>query len=156
MTEISNLIGMKIQPVLVTQTELNEAIGRHYHFASFDGPSLNSLPADPTPPSEAGSSAPKLEGDAPALADGEADSLASERELGAIRQLAPDPETSQGISGLSPLASVTSDGEVRGTPGGLSDPMLRALAQLLVEKGVITRDELVERLKEVLKPKPGS
>jgi hypothetical protein len=32
--------------------------------------------------------------------------------------------------------------------------MLRALAQLLVEKGVITREELVERLKSVASPKP--
>ena len=51
---------------------------------------------------------------------------------------------------------MTSNGEAHGTPGGSSDPMLRALAQLLIEKGVITRNELVERLQEVLKPKPDS
>jgi hypothetical protein len=34
--------------------------------------------------------------------------------------------------------------------------MLRALTQLLVEKGIITRDELVKRLQAVMKPKSGS
>jgi hypothetical protein len=34
--------------------------------------------------------------------------------------------------------------------------MLRAIAQLLVEKGVITREELVERLKAVPNPERGA
>jgi hypothetical protein len=37
-----------------------------------------------------------------------------------------------------------------------SDAMLRAIAQLLVEKGVFTRDELVEQLQAMSKPPRGA
>jgi hypothetical protein len=45
--------------------------------------------------------------------------------------------------------------KIRGASAS-SDAMLRAIAQLLVEKGVFTRDELVKQLQAMSKPTGGA
>ena len=118
--EISARIGMKIQPVLVAPTELEDGIRRHYHGSGedegfFEVPSERSdstEPSEPTPDDDMG----PLE-----FADDSA--------------LPPEPR----VSASPPSAS--------------NDAMMRAIAQLLVEKGVFTREELVQRLKTAAIPK---
>ncbi len=59
-------------------------------------------------------------------------------------------------AGISNAPSLPPQPTIPASPSSTSDSndaMLRAIAQLLVEKGVITRDELVERLQLVADPK---
>ena len=140
--EIGNQIGMKIQPVLVTTSDLEDGIERHYHASGADGgffdqPFERSMPGepnDPVPDDDMGS----LDfADAPAFPT-EKPSAETPSAIGVFNApaLPAEPEIPAGPS--SPSAS--------------NDAMLRAIAQLLVEKGVITREELVERLKAVANP----
>jgi type IV pilus assembly protein PilB len=113
-------VGMKIRPVLVAPTELEEALHRHYHWASATG------------------DAPPLELAEAARSGDDVD------ELGSL-----DFEGQPSDAAL-PLEVESESGAGQDPSGGSSpvqaDAIVRALAQLLVEKGVITRAELVERL----------
>ena len=97
--EIRFRIGDSVKPVLVAPSELDEALHRHYHWASY-GANVEPLDDDSEPVF------PEATGATPAAS----------------------------------LAAAPSESPVE------SPAILRALAQLLVEKGVITRDELVERI----------
>jgi type IV pilus assembly protein PilB len=153
LAEIAKQVGIKIQPVLVAQTEMDEAIERHYHSGRDCGAgSMDSKRADAQTSSEPDLSNPEFVVDAVSPSGEEATSKSSEPSLADLRQLDPKLAQSQDFAGPSPLASSGGSDKARGP----SDPMLRALTQLLVEKGLITRDELVERLRTVLKPKPDS
>jgi type IV pilus assembly protein PilB len=118
--EISFRIGEKVRPVLVMPTELDEALKRHYHWAS-----------------DAGREAASRDG--------------SEAE----------PEVVEVSSGVEPEASpVQADSEPAEDRQAKQaavqpDAILRALTQLLVEKGVITRDELVARVRAVVRENDG-
>ena len=184
--ELGFRIGFRIRPVLVAPTELEDALQRHYHWASLVGqPSdtssaLAPLPAPASAPAEAlaprapevhepartlepsGLSEPGDEpyedtepelrspgiaaaaADAGSPGDTQPDPPDIERaaaELGAFgepeptRAPAPRPETSRPAAPRSASAAMS------------ADVILRALSQLLVEKGVLSRDELVERLR---------
>jgi type IV pilus assembly protein PilB len=136
--EIGNQIGMKVQPVLVTPTELDDGIRRHYHGSAaadgfFDQPFERSAPAE-SKTAEPDDDMGLLEfADSPALP--------------AVTRAAA-PNTAAGIA-VSPKPKTPAR---QSAPEASNDAMLRALAQLLVEKGVITREELVERLKATTHP----
>jgi hypothetical protein len=113
--EVGFRIGMKVRPVLVATSELDEALHRHYHWTCVtqDSAPLGSPQAD-----SEGSGGEELE-----LIDFDAAASGS-----------------VAFSGLEP------EQQPRKASPVPSDAILRALTQLLVEKGVITRAELVERL----------
>jgi len=142
--EISNKVGMKIQPVLVASTELENGIQRHYHSSGvnegfFDlpvGRSASSTPNDPVPAD-----------DMEPLEFAEARALPTET---------PSAET-RGAEDISKAPALPPEPAIPASSSSLgvsNDAMLRAIAQLLVEKGVITREELVERLQTAANPNP--
>jgi hypothetical protein len=160
--ELGFRIGFRIRPVLVAPTELEDALQRHYHWAAVVGGVGPALPlASP-------SKAP-----APALAKEEPfEDTAPELAAALAAANAPAPETPEDTQPDPPdieraaaeLGSFGSDEDVatsgrsererdaesasRAISAAISqDVILRALTQLLVEKGVLTRDELVERLR---------
>ncbi len=114
--EVGEAIGRRVRGVLVAPTELDEALHRFYHWASFAGADALGVPADPA------------------------------------QQLAQDPDDGLGFGGDDePELLLLDEAEAEPEPApalpGAADAILRALTQLLVEKGVIGRDELVERLR---------
>ena len=123
--EISFRVGTKVKPVLVAPSELDEALQSHYHWASVAG--------DPGVAWE--DERGEDENDVPEFLH------PSSRE---------EPELN---AALPPATAVARPGA---DPGGATPAaILRALSQLLVEKGVITRDELVERLRAVVREGDG-
>jgi type IV pilus assembly protein PilB len=113
--DISFRLSEKVRPVLVAPTELEEAIQRHYHWASYAGGAPTSQGADGEPevvekPSDGEPAA------TPSLED------------------SPSVDIQQAKQAAVP-----------------SEAILRALTQLLVEKGVITRNELVARVSGVMR-----
>jgi type IV pilus assembly protein PilB len=120
--EVGFRIGMKVRPVLVAPSELDEALHRHYHWSCVaqDAAPLGSPGAAPE-----GSGGEELE-----LLDFDAAASGPT----AVSELEPEPNG----PGEEPQPHKASPVQ--------SDAILRALTQLLVEKGVITRAELVERL----------
>jgi hypothetical protein len=216
--QIALATGMKVRAVLVGPTELEEALQRHYHWASLTGESPAWLDGGPTPagdapqaeasPEPAARRAPAAVAEAPgpasdpdpdpdaelepergaepepfgedepfafgtgSLADedealgdaGELDSLAA---LGGTLadpdwdgDFCADPDTTPERADAAParapeLASPAPAAPAREAERGAArdglDPaiILRALSQLLVEKGVITRDEFVARLGQI-------
>jgi hypothetical protein len=137
--EIGNQIGMKVQPVLVAPTELEEGIQRHYHGSGVEGKffdlsvgrSASTTPDNPAPADDMG---PLEFANATALPTG-----------------TPSAET-RSTTGISDAPVSKPEPAIPAgpnSPSGSNEAMLRAIAQLLVEKGVITRDELVESLQAV-------
>jgi hypothetical protein len=112
--EISFRLSEKVRPVLVMPSQLDEALKRHYQWASGAGGA--STPHD----------------DADAEGEPEVVDVSSQEE----------PEASPAQAD-SPTAESRPDAQHAAVP---PPAILRALTQLLVEKGVITRDELVARV----------
>jgi len=146
--DLSFRIGEKLRPVLVAPTELEDALARHYHGPALMG-ATHGLPpvsvAHQRPDPEESVTAPDL----PPL-----DGLFGPGSEPAAFVSDPEPA----LGSLGGTASDQMDEPVFGTPqapapeqshGLAPRVILRALAQLLVEKGVITRDELAERLRTV-------
>lgn len=148
--EISHQIGMRVEVVLVAPSELDECIHRHYHWASMDfgvgarlgepGSSADRELSRPGPGSSQGHGS-RLEGmglaDSGSVADEELSFLEMPGESDPILFAASEefaPEAPQ-----APAPPSTGD-----------DAMLRAIAQLLIEKGIFSRDELVKRLQAVM------
>jgi type IV pilus assembly protein PilB len=162
--ELGFRIGFRIRPVLVAPTELEDALQRHYHWAAVAGPAspllapippLAKEPARPPLPAKAEEpfedTEPELHAAAAAAAEAPGDTQPDppdieqaaaelgafgERESAPAARRAPAPHADPGSS--SPPAS---------SAAMSPDVILRALSQLLVEKGVLSRDELVERLR---------
>ena len=145
--DLSFQIGEKLRPVLVAPTELEDALQRHYHGATLMGstddlpPVAVSSPQRPDP--EDTETAPELPPLDTLLApELESPAFASDPEpaLGALPGAALDPSVEPAVEAPS----------ARDPSQGLEPQViLRALAQLLVEKGVITRDEFAERLRSI-------
>jgi hypothetical protein len=115
--DLGRLVGMEIRPVLVAPSELQEALARHYAWAPSGDDDAAFYPLGSIPTqSEDGLEVLNL-------GAGDSDLLDM-----------PEPEPE---SGPAPGPSAEA------VP---ADSILRALTQLLVEKGVIRREELVERL----------
>jgi hypothetical protein len=123
--DLGRLVEMRIRPVLVAPTELQEALARHYSWAPAgdDDVAFDPLGSIPTQ-SEDGLEVLDL-------GDGEDD----------LSDLSEPP-----AFGYSESPSAPGLATVRRADAVPADTILRALTQLLVEKGVITREELVERL----------
>jgi type IV pilus assembly protein PilB len=163
--ELGFRIGFRIRPVLVAPTELEDALQRHYHWAAVagpvspapalkppvarnpEGPSLPELPVEPFE-----DTAPELETDFSAVmseepGDTQPDPPDIERAAAELGSFA-EPESLPAPSAARVHPPAPASPPTCATSGAMSpDVILRALSQLLVEKGVLTRDELVERLR---------
>ena len=160
--EICTLVGMNVQAVLVAPTELDESIFRHYQCDGFGMESLSDPSMSAGSP-ERRDSAPTAVSTMQAIDPNTDDMEPSGRD---------DFGLEPSFVGLNELGSEDPDGplefedspslppdeppeEARGASAS-SDAMLRAIAQLLVEKNVFTRDELVQQLRVMSKPTGGA
>jgi type IV pilus assembly protein PilB len=145
--ELSFRIGMKVKPVLVGPSELREAIARTYHHRASGEPEESGSIAETL--FEPGDTAPVLE---PPVVPNPS----------AVRRptpAAPAHEPELVLDDPAPLSSGSARARAAGESGesaGGGKPrdvptraILRALTQLLIEKGVIRREELMERLKSL-------
>jgi type IV pilus assembly protein PilB len=171
--ELGFRIGFRIRPVLVAPTELEDALQRHYHWSAVAGPASPppalvvsaAKPAEPAPALEAAQepfedTAPELETDFSSVMSEEPDDTQPDppdieraaAELGACAAPASLPAASAAnVPSPAPASPLP-----RASTGAMSsDVILRALSQLLVEKGVLTRDELVERLRTLAAKEAG-
>jgi hypothetical protein len=133
--ELSFQLGERLQPVLIGPAELEDALQRHYHpdpVASAGSLPPLSMPPSPSQPEETDTeTAPELPPPDPLLHPTPASGQDTAPDLGALGASAG------AVADSSPI------------PAPAVEPalILRALSQLLVEKGVIRRDELVERVR---------
>jgi len=161
--EICTLVGMNVQAVLVAPSDLDDGIFRHYECSGFGAAPLPGMaPRAPAPPLEKSTFAPSMTSIDPNAADMQSDDL---------DDYGPEPS----FVGLDELGSEEPDGPLEfedspalapaekarnsGAASASSNALLRAIAQLLVEKGVFTREELVQQLTATSKPaksKPGT
>jgi hypothetical protein len=126
--EISLQIGDTVKPVLVAPSELDEALHRHYHWAS-------------------SSTNPEM------TTDVEHDGFDERGEPEFIDLPgAADSEDSAAVVTSAATSSGSTSGRSAGVP---PESILRALSQLLVEKGVITRDELIDRIQSTMRADDG-
>jgi type IV pilus assembly protein PilB len=142
--ELSFRIGMKVKPVLVGPSELREAIARTYHHRGSGEPEESGSiaetlfePGDTAPvldPPPVGASAPAARRPAPPKP-------VREPEL-VLDDPAPLGRGAAGADNVEAAANA----KPRDVP---TRAILRALTQLLIEKGVIRREELMERLKNL-------
>jgi type IV pilus assembly protein PilB len=160
--EICTLVGMNVQAVLVAPTELDEGIFRHYQCDGFGAAPLSDRPSNADLPA-LGKSAPADVSTKQAI-----DPNVDDMEPPCLDDFGPEPS----FVGLDELGSEDSDGPLefedspalpRDNPAekahgasASSDAMLSAIAQLLVEKGVFTREELVKQLQAMSKPTDGA
>ena len=158
--EICTLVGMNVQAVLVAPADLNDGIFRHYECAGFGTqPLQESAPLVASSPLQSSAFAPSMNS---------IDPNADDMEPTCLDDFGPEPS----FVGLDELGSEEPDGplEFEGSPAlapdkpaekstgasASSDALLRAIAQLLVEKGVFTREELVKQLRAMSKPIGGA
>ncbi|HTF32534.1 MAG TPA: hypothetical protein VK714_02400 [Myxococcota bacterium] len=146
--ELSFRIGMKVKPVLVGPSELREAIARTYHHRGSGEPEQASSiaetlfePGDTAPvldPPVVPSPPPAARRPAPPPAAAEPELLLDD----------PAPPSSSSLAGLATAkaGAEAAGAKPREVPTRL---ILHALTQLLIEKGVIRREELMERLKSL-------
>jgi type IV pilus assembly protein PilB len=123
--DIGFQVGFKIRPVLAGPSELDEALHRHYHWGFMAG----EAPSDPSPHDEV--------------------SEANEPELLMLDEEVGNGRGSGTALPVSPLTTAKADTERPHSPASSVQPVviLRALTRLLIEKGVMTREELVERVR---------
>lgn len=137
--ELSFHIGEKLRPVLVAPTELEDALARHYHGTALMGPADALPPVHVSQPSQPDPEESETAPDLPPL-DPLLDTGQEPLAFGSLPAMALDPN-------VAPASEEPSSHE----PSQSLEPrvILRALAQLLVEKGIITRDEFAERLRNI-------
>jgi type IV pilus assembly protein PilB len=169
--ELGFRIGYRIRPVLVAPTELEDALQRHYHWTAVAG--APSPPLSPVSTVARDSEQPSLpepmeapfEDTEPELRAAAA-AAASTEEPGDTQPDPPDIERAAAELGdfeapeskPAPRSAPAPQAEpALRTPSGSMSPdvILRALSQLLVEKGVLSRDELVERLRTLAAKEAG-
>jgi len=186
-SELGFRIGFRIRPVLVAPTELEDALQRHYHWASLMGPASETSPLVAPIPAPARQPAKPLAPEPPDLLE-----KSEVPEPTGLRESAQEPfeDTEPELHGAVAAAVSEAPGDTQPDPpdiecaaaelGAFGEPepatparrappahselaqsaaprgasltmspdvILRALSQLLVEKGVLSRDELVERLR---------
>jgi hypothetical protein len=125
--EIGFRVGGRVKPVLVASSELEEAFARHDRWSDGDDAEDSGKPAEPTD---------RNFGDIEFTDDGQDDVFA----------MSP----SDGGTEHAPTGSPAADSDAVSQAA-----ILRALSQLLVEKGVITRDEFVERVRAAMREVAG-
>jgi hypothetical protein len=159
--ELAFRIGMKVRPVLVGSTELRETIARLYrHRAAGEAEEPSSFPETLFEP---GDTAPVLSTTFPESAAPRVASRAPESPLEldeplvevphaapqappqAVPQAAPElaPAEAQAVAAELPPPAAAAPPKPRPVP---TRAILRALTHLLIEKGVISREELMERI----------
>ena len=164
--EICTLVGMNVQAVLVAPADLNDGIFRHYECAGFGTAPLSEAERRSEPEPLSASSPRKSSGFAPSMHS--IDPNSDDMEPTCLDDFGPEPS----FVGLDELGSDEPDGplEFEESPAlapekpaeqskgasASSDALLRAIAQLLVEKGVFTREELVTQLRAMSKPIGGA
>ena len=158
--EICTLVGMNVQAVLVAPADLNDGIFRHYECAGFGtAPLSESAPLAASSPLQSSGFAPSMNS---------IDPNADDMEPTCLDDFGPEPS----FVGLDELGSEEPDGplEFEESPAlapekpaekskgasASSDALLSAIAKLLVEKGVFTREELVKQLRAMSKPIGGA
>jgi len=158
--EICTLVGMNVQAVLVAPTDLDDGIFRHYECAGFGTEPLSDVsPFSAASPLQSSAFAPSMNSIDPNSDDMEPEDF---------DEFGPEPS----FVGLDELGSEDPDGplEFEDSPAlapderteksqgasASSDAMLRAIAQLLVEKGVFSREELVKQLRAMSKSVGGA
>jgi hypothetical protein len=160
--EICTLVGMNVQAVLVAPTELDDSIFRHYQCNGFGKEPPSELQPAAGRPAERESMSPVT--DTAHAIDPNSDDM----EKSCLDDFGPEPSFvgldelgSEGLDG--PLEFEDSPAVPRDDPtekaqgaSASSDAMLSAIAQLLVEKGVFTREELVMQLQAMSKPTGGA
>ena len=154
--EICTLVGMNVQAVLVAPADLDEGIYRHHKCAGF-GEDL--LPIPPAAQRSMSTFAPSTQAIDPNADDMEPsclDDFGPEPSFVGLDELGSEKSDDPLMFEDSPaLPSDASDEKFQGASAS-SDSMLRAIAQLLVEKGVFTREELVKQLQAMSKSAGGS
>jgi hypothetical protein len=160
--EICTLVGMNVQAVLVAPTELDEGIFLHYRCAGFGTQPLSdpaaSAAASPVE-SSASAFSPDMNSIDPNtddLSPPNPDALGPEPRFVGIDQLGyEDPNGPLEFNASPALPAEEASAKTKGASAS-SDALLRAIAQLLVEKGVFTREELVVQLRAMSKPIDGA
>lgn len=149
--EISSQIGMRVQVVLVSPTELDECIHRHYHWVSMDYERMADRLGDTGPTLASPDPDPRMDNlslaDAASMA---AEELSFVEEPGVEEPVVEEPEVAEPLEFADSEESPVAEPEPQAAASAGNEPMLRAIAQLLIEKGVFSRDELVERLQAVM------
>lgn len=154
LAEIEAEAGLSVQPVLVAPSELEDGIHRHYQWDLSIG-SLKPTPGAPAKQRDRNADTPSLPPLAPELSDsfGNLDDLDDPDSFGEFIDGSPGtPGWSEREMASAPKGPGTAEPDdpkpdAAKSPSG--DPMLRAIAQLLIEKGIFTREELVERLRAI-------
>jgi hypothetical protein len=128
--ELGFRIGDTIKPVLVAPTELDEALHRHYHWAqSATSPESTS--------------------------DVEPDVFDDESEPVVIDLPGATGSPNDPLPRVEPEAPSSAGSTSSRSAGVASESIVRALTQLLVEKGMITREELIERVQSTMREQDG-
>lgn len=156
--EICTLVGMNVQAVLVAPTELHEGIFRHYHFEGFGMKPLSELPSTvaPHPLRDSAPASQSIEPNAHDMGSSCLDDFGPEPSFVGLDELGSEhPGGSLECDDAPALPPIELTKEAPDASAS-SEAMLVAIAQLLVEKGVFTRDELVDQLQAMSKPKGGA
>jgi len=156
--EICTLVGMNVQAVLVAPSDLDDGIFRHYECSGFGAEPLRGVaPLAPAPPLQKSTFAPAMKSIDPNAEDMQSDDLddyGPEPSFVGIDELGSEEPEGPLEFEDSPALPTAEKPRKSGAASASSDALLRAIAQLLVEKGVITREELVEQL--TAKPRPAT
>ena len=154
--EICTLVGMNVQAVLVAPADLNDGIFRHYECAGFGTQPLpESAPLVASSPLQSSAFAPSMNSIDPNADDMEPtclDDFGPEPSFVGLDELGSEEPDSPLEFEASPALAPDEPAEKSTGASASSDALLRAIAQLLVEKGVFTREELVKQLRAMSKP----
>ncbi len=157
--EICTLVGMNVRAVLVAPTDLDEGVFRHYRCKGFGSELLSPASSGPQRDSVSALSpgTQMLDPNAADMQPARRDDVGPEPSFVAVDELAFDHPDRPLVFADSPaLSRDAASAKSRGGASASSDAMLRAIAQLLVEKAVFTRDELVEQLRAMSKTSESS
>jgi hypothetical protein len=154
--EICTLVGMNVQAVLVAPADLNDGIFRHYECAGFGTqPLQDSAPLAASSPLQSSTFAPGMNSIDPNTDDMEPtclDDFGPEPSFVGLDELGSEEPEGPLEFEKSPALAPDKPAEKSTGASASSDALLRAIAQLLVEKGVFTREELVKQLRAMSKP----
>jgi hypothetical protein len=150
--DLSFRTGLRIGPVLVSPSELCEAIDRFYHRSSLTAETLG----EGESPNALSMNGPALKGVAGQRAAAQiAESLIPDAvSLGEISEdpKIPDDFEPRTVLEMEAAAAIATPGTPATPAVEVDDPnrtILRALCQLLIEKGVLTTDELQARVRKL-------
>jgi hypothetical protein len=147
---------MNVQAVLVAPADLDEGIFRHYKCAGFGAEQLPEPHSAASPSESASMLTPTMQAIDPNVDDmngSSLDDIGPEPSFVGLDELGPDePDGRLEFEDSPALSSDDHRPEKAKGASASSDSMLRAIAQLLVEKGVFSREELVKQLQAMSRP----